>query len=630
VRQLDELLDEILQVRDETDQADEQVEETGDGAASTGNGAVEVDVPAESPEPQVGDWETSETWAEPQDEWESPQPEQVVEEWTAAAVEAPVETVQVDEYPAQEYPLETYAEPDTYEPQTYAEPETYAETYAPETPLDEGPPVEEALAWDGTFDVAEGGWEAQAAPQPQDWTDPPADRAPSYDWSTVEAAAAAPAFPEAPAAPEAPPESPAEIAPEPFADLWTAETLTGPAPGPSAWVDVPQTNFSPARGPAAAPVEVHAPVVVPAPARFGRRGSRHERPAHRRGFRAVGVAGLVLAVAAASLWTITALRGGPAPRPAPPAADALNQQVLVWSVWDEKPRGPAFVSVLATGGGLDPVLLAIPPKTVVSVPGRGFESVGDTAAVGRPEAVAAAVENILGIRVDASTGMPLASLAPLVDRIGGIEIEDPEEFSIGDSRIDGNQTVEYLRATKDGTGEAGDDIRFIRWLEVTTAIVTKAYEKPDVLQEIPQAHRAVFAAAGSGRTEVFDLPVQAIGAGLARPDGEEVSRLVRNYFLTSAETERVVRIVVMNGNGRPGTGQMVARLLVPSGFRLVSSLNAPKFNVGTTRIVAGSEDLLDEAYLAQRLLGVGEVYVVDQESHVADLSIVVGKDFLKR
>jgi hypothetical protein len=137
-------------------------------------------------------------------------------------------------------------------------------------------------------------------------------------------------------------------------------------------------------------------------------------------------------------------------------------------------------------------------------------------------------------------------------------------------------------------------------------------------------------AAGSGRTEVLDLPVQAIGAGLARPDGEYVADIVREFFLTTSKTEHMVRIVVMNGNGRPGTGQTVARILVPSGFRLVSSLNAPKFNVGTTRIVAGSEDLLDEAYLAQRLLGVGEVFVVDQESHVADLSIVVGKDFLRR
>jgi hypothetical protein len=339
----------------------------------------------------------------------------------------------------------------------------------------------------------------------------------------------------------------------------------------------------------------------------------------------------VLAVAAASLWTITALRSGPAPRPAPPAANPLEQQVVVWSVWDESPGGPAFISVLASGGRRDPVLLAIPPKTVVSVPGRGYESIGDTAAVGRPEAVAAAVENILGVRVDASTGMPLASLAPLVDRIGGIEVEDPEDFGVLDPRLNGQQTVEYLRGRDAGTGEPGDDTRFIRWLEVTTAIVTKAHEKPAVLQEIPPAHRPVFVAAGSGRSEVFDLPVEAIGAGLARPDAEEVAVVVRDYFVRTAKTDRLVRIVVTNGNGRPGTGQTVARILVPSGFRLLSSGNAPKFNVDTTRIVAGSEEFLDEAYLAQRLLGMGEVFVVErQASNVADISIVVGKDFLRR
>jgi hypothetical protein len=303
---------------------------------------------------------------------------------------------------------------------------------------------------------------------------------------------------------------------------------------------------------------------------------------------------------------------------------------VVWSVWDERPGGPAFVSVLASGGRREPLLLAIPPKTVVSVPGRGFEAIGETAAVGRPDTVAAAVENILGVRVDASTGMPLASLAPLVDRIGGIEVEDPEDFGVADPRLNGEQTVDYLRARDAGTGEPGDDTRFIRWLEVTAAIVTRAHEEPSVLEEIPPAHRPVFVAAGSGRSEVFDLPVEAIGAGLARPDADDVADLVRDYFVSTAKTDQVVRIVVMNGNGRPGTGQMVARILVPSGFRLVSSLNARKFNVETTQIVAGSEELEDEAFLAQRLLGVGEVYVVEQESHVADLTIVVGKDFLRR
>jgi hypothetical protein len=286
--------------------------------------------------------------------------------------------------------------------------------------------------------------------------------------------------------------------------------------------------------------------------------------------------------------------------------------------------------VLASGGRREPLLLAIPPKTVVSVPGRGFEAIGETAAVGRPDTVAAAVENILGVRVDASTGMPLASLAPLVDRIGGIEVEDPEDFGVTDPRLNGEQTVDYLRARDAGAGEPGDDTRFIRWLEVTTAIVTKAHEEPSVLEEIPPAHRPVFVAAGSGRSEVFDLPVEAIGAGLARPDGDDVADIVRDYFVSTAKTDQIVRIVVMNGNGRPGTGQTVARILVPSGFRLVSSLNARKFNVETTQIVAGSEELEEEAFLARRLLGVGEVYVVEQESHVADLTIVVGKDFLRR
>ena len=664
MRQLDELLDEILQVREERTEEDDHVEETGNGAAANGNGAATVTPPGEATHEPAPDWDTAaETWAETHEEWDVVASTEGYEPgWTEASVATPLETPAAGEQVAEE-DTESYAEP-----QTYAEPEAEtnadSQTWAPEVRVEEGPPVEEAMAdaWDGAFDAPDDGWEGDATPatrqweaeapsaepridpapetwvppSPQQWA-PPAAQPPADDWTAVQSAAAAPVAPEISSAPEAPPEPAPEIVRETFSDLWTAAPRTESEPEPepepepvSSWIDVSLSTYAPTRGPAGAPVEVPAPVLVPARRRTGRRGSRRERPARRRVLRAVGVAGLVLAVAAASLWTITALRGGPALRPALPAARGTGQQVLVWSVWDERPGGPAFVSVLASGGGFDPVLLSIPPKTVVSVPGRGFESIGTTASIGRPEAVAGAVENILGIRVDAATGMPLASLAPLVDRVGGVEVEDPEDFGVVDPQLNGEQTVEYLRARDAGTGEAGDDIRFIRWLEVTTAIVTKAYERPGLLQEIPEAHRPVFVAAGSGRTEVFDLPVEAIGAGLARPDAGEIPRLVGEHFLTSIQTERVVRIVVINGNGRPGTGQTVARLLVPSGFRLVSSLNARKFNVETTEIVVASEDLLDEAYLAQRLLGVGQVYVVERQSGVADLSIVVGKDFLRR
>jgi hypothetical protein len=567
------------------------------------------------------------------------QAETYAEPYAEEPAETFAERYPTDQYPADQYPVETPAG-------------EYLHTEQPTVPahpsVEEGQSMEEAMAdsWDGSFDVSDEGWDAGAAatetepwpletgpdtaPEADSWV--PRSGAPlAYEWSPVEAAAA-PAAPDLQETPEAPPESDLEIVPDSFSDAFAAESVAEPkAPSePSAWIDVPVSTPDPGPGPAVAPAEVPAPTRVRALARAGRRGSRQERLARRRPLRVAGVAGLVLAVAAAGLWTITVLHGGPAPRPAPPAAPSLEQQVVAWSVWDENPRGPAFVSVMAVGGGLDPVFLAIPQKTVVSVPGRGLEAMGDTASVGDPEVVAAAVENILGVKVDDATGMPLASLAPLVDRIGGIDVEDPEVFSVQESRLNGPQTVEYLRARPAGTGEAGDDTRFIRWLEVSTAILTKAHEQPGVLEEIPEELRAVFAAAGGGRTEVLDLPVKAIGAGLARPDGEDVARLAREYFVPTAETDQVVRIVVMNGNGRPGVGQNVARLLVPSGFRLVSSLNAPKFNVETTRIVAASEEFLDEAYLAQRLLGVGEVYIVDQESLVADLSIVVGKDFLRR
>ena len=89
----------------------------------------------------------------------------------------------------------------------------------------------------------------------------------------------------------------------------------------------------------------------------------------------------------------------------------------------------------------------------------------------------------------------------------------------------------------------------------------------------------------------------------------------------------VARLVVLNGNGEPGVGEEVARLLVPEGFRLVANGNAETFNLKRTQILASSEDYLDEARLARRLLGTGEVFVGGPPSGVGDVTVVVGDDF---
>lgn len=117
-----------------------------------------------------------------------------------------------------------------------------------------------------------------------------------------------------------------------------------------------------------------------------------------------------------------------------------------------------------------------------------------------------------------------------------------------------------------------------------------------------------------------------MGAGLVRPEPEAVEELVRERFIVAASSHDI-RLVILNANGVPGIGQQVASVLTPAGFRLMSSQNAVDFEQATTKIVASTPKLLPQAELAAELLGVGEVYLGRQHTNVADVTVVVGKDF---
>jgi hypothetical protein len=125
---------------------------------------------------------------------------------------------------------------------------------------------------------------------------------------------------------------------------------------------------------------------------------------------------------------------------------------------------------------------------------------------------------------------------------------------------------------------------------------------------------------------LYGLPVVDLGAGLLRPDEEALETLVDDLFVPHAGAE--IRIVVLNGVGRPGVGEEVARILVPEGYRLMSTGNANTFGVKVTKIIALSEDDLAAAQRAQGLLGVGEVLMGFQPAGLADVQIVVGQDFV--
>lgn len=373
-------------------------------------------------------------------------------------------------------------------------------------------------------------------------------------------------------------------------------------------LEPPREEAAPAPQPP--PLETLRPVTIVPPLR----ARRSARKRARRRLLAIGLAAGMLgagAVGAIRLATRDASEHPAAP-PAGTTGGVAVQRVVAFAVWDEA-AGPGYVAVLTAGGGQEPIAVVLPDATAVTIPGHGLGTVANATRSGDVTVVRATAENLLGVRVDDAIGMPLEALGPLVDSLGLLEV--------GGELADGDDVVRYLSHRR---GRPAPE-RVARWQEVLGSLLTTARGRADDLGGIPARLRPVFASGA----EVLALPTEEIGAGLVRPDVEGIEDLVAERFVATDATPgtSAVRLVVLNGNGAPGVGEAVASILVPEGFRLVTNLNWETFDLETTQILAASREYLDEARLARRLLGVGDVFLDATQSGVADVTVVVGDDF---
>jgi hypothetical protein len=234
-----------------------------------------------------------------------------------------------------------------------------------------------------------------------------------------------------------------------------------------------------------------------------------------------------------------------------------------------------------------------------------------------------ATANAFGTWIPNYAVMELRRLAGAVDRAGGLSVNLPDAVTIsigafgpGETRLDGADVEALLRADGDDTGE--------RWAMVLEALLAdpRVIEGDD-LRETGDADEAlaVIAEAAGAAVELAPVaPVAASATVLLQPEFDE---LVGERF----GVPEPVRVLVQNGNGRPGIGEEVARRLLPNGFRVVISQNADHFRHRVTEIAATEESFADEAERAREALGVGEVAVSQVPSGLADITIVVGRDF---
>lgn len=294
------------------------------------------------------------------------------------------------------------------------------------------------------------------------------------------------------------------------------------------------------------------------------------------------------------------------------------------------------------------VVLSIPRDVWVELPSYGWHKINAANPLGGPELVIRAVEDLLGVPVDAYVSVSLTALREAVDALGGVRVcvEKPMhytdlaaglriELEPGCQTLDGARAEAYLRFRKDALGDIGRIQRQQAFLQA----LKEQLLTPTGLLRFPQA---VARAEPYVRTSLSQEIGQILGFAMRHPilvslllpgrfgDGWVVDKaawaeLRRVYFEGQREAlapelrGRLVALVYAQGEEEEA--QRLAGRLREMGLRVLlkESGLAPE----RTEVLENGPGLLAEA-LAEAL---GVPYRVSGEAALgADLTLRLGRD----
>jgi hypothetical protein len=258
----------------------------------------------------------------------------------------------------------------------------------------------------------------------------------------------------------------------------------------------------------------------------------------------------------------------------------------------------------------------------VVVPGQGDATTEDVQQL-RGDSMQVAVSNTVGAWAKHFAVTDLDRFGAMIDRVGGISADLPDVSSFGgevlgpgQTHLTGAQTIAVLKQRSDNAAERWDAV--LQGFLAATPQVTPG----DLTDTDDAAGTAALLRAAAGAA-VSPVPTQEVGGTVTIAAEPELDQLVSGLFGSPTP----IRSLIQNGNGSPGVGEAVARLILPEGFRVVLSQNAPSFDHTTTDVVAMGPAHVGDARRARAALGVGTVEVAQVPSGLADVTIVVGKDF---
>lgn len=224
--------------------------------------------------------------------------------------------------------------------------------------------------------------------------------------------------------------------------------------------------------------------------------------------------------------------------------------------------------------------IAIPSGAFMEVPGQGFERVGDSFS-GGPGVSLAAVSNYLSVPfehyvvVDEAVYQDALTNQSLRDVVGNIKETDLEK----------------------------DDRKRV----------------DDFIASVP-----------GERTALVPLPVKPIDLGgqtFFEPQRDKIADLLLQWWGVKLGAEDTsVRVIIYNGAGTAGIAGAAAQQLIGAGLRVVDTKNADRFDYDTTLIIV-QDGNTEQGEQVRATLGVGEVVAKPSEQDVADVIIIIGRDY---
>lgn len=340
--------------------------------------------------------------------------------------------------------------------------------------------------------------------------------------------------------------------------------------------------------------------------------------------RAVALLGIVVAVALLA-WAVATLTSGSGPSSGTLGAGGGGgppSRLTLFGISAD----PAFAAVVGTGGGRPAAAVVVPSDTLTAMPVEGSGTVAEAMGIS-PERGRVATANMLGAWIQHYAVLDLKGLTTVVDRRGGLIVNLPPGVSLegqvlgpGPTKLTGQQVVTYLNAAK------GSE-RTLRWKEVLGPMLAGPLDLDEHQAQMDDAGAVRSSLSQAGGAAVAEVPTVPSEGGLLQPNDPAIKKMLAQMF--GYPDREPVEVIVLNGTPHNRAAELITGSLVPAGYRIAAFGDARGEHHKTTLIVTAVEAAVPEANRILKVLKVGKVFLGGEGSGIADITVIVGKDYLR-